>query len=225
MIFFSFLIFILFSLAIFPQENSSFKLQEGDLIFQDLDCGPLCDAIEKVTAGYNGSKFSHIGLVVPDSTGELVILEAISSGVQLTLVDKFLERSFDKNGNPKAVVGRLKINFRILIPGLVKEAKSYLGKPYDNIYVINNDSYYCSELIYLSSKKANNGYPLFELYPMTFKDPEMSNFYPAWVDYYKNLNEKIPEGEPGINPGGISLSDKIEIVHIYGYPDGWNQKP
>ena len=212
--------FILFNLIVFPQKNSSFNLQEGDMIFQDLDCGPLCDAIEKVTEGYNGSKFSHIGLVVQDSTGKLVILEAISSGVQLTPVDKFLNRSLDKNGNPKAIVGRLKTNFWVLIPSLVKEAKSYLGKSYDNVYMINNDSYYCSELIYLSSKKANDDNPFFELRPMTFKDPETNNFYPAWVDYYKDLNEKIPEGEPGINPGGISLSDKIEIVYIYGFPDG-----
>jgi hypothetical protein len=220
-----FFVFILFSLAVLPQENSSFKLQEGDLIFQDLDCGPLCDAIEKVTEGYNGSEFSHIGLVVPDSSGELVILEAISSGVQLTPVNKFLNRSSDKNGNPKAVVGRLKKNFQVLIPRFVKEAKFYLGKPYDNIYIITNDSYYCSELIYLSSMKANNDNPLFELHPMTFKNPQTNNFDPAWVDYYKDLNEKIPEGKPGINPGGISLSDKIEIVHIYGYPDDWNKKP
>jgi len=214
---------ILFSLAVFPQENPSFRLQEGDLIFQDLDCGPLCDAIEKVTKGYNGSKFSHIGLIVPDSSGELVVLEAISSGVQLTPLNKFLSRSFDKNGNPKAIVGRLKTKFHILIPRFIKEAKSYLGKPYDSIFVINNDSYYCSELIYLSSMKANSGNPLFELHPMTFKDPDTNDFYPEWVDYYEDINEKIPEGEPGINPGGISLSDNIEIVHIYGYPDGWKQ--
>ena len=25
------------------------ELQDGDLLFQNIDCGPLCDAIEKVT--------------------------------------------------------------------------------------------------------------------------------------------------------------------------------
>jgi len=59
------------------------------------------------------------------------------------------------------------------------------------------------------------------LKPMTFKDLDTGNFNPVWVEYYKNLNVKIPEGKLGINPGGISLSDKIDIVHIYGYPNGW----
>ena len=29
----------------------SFTFQEGDIFFQDLDCGPPCDAIEAVTQG------------------------------------------------------------------------------------------------------------------------------------------------------------------------------
>jgi hypothetical protein len=39
-------------------------LKEGDLLFQDLDSSPLCDAIELVTPGYNDANFSHIGLIV-----------------------------------------------------------------------------------------------------------------------------------------------------------------
>jgi len=30
-------------------DYSKFKLQSGDLLFQDGDCGPFCEAIEKVT--------------------------------------------------------------------------------------------------------------------------------------------------------------------------------
>ena len=44
--------------------TNNFKLQEGDLLFQDLDSSPICDAIELVTPGYHGSNFSHIGLIV-----------------------------------------------------------------------------------------------------------------------------------------------------------------
>jgi len=45
------------------KQNHGFVLQPGDLLFQDLDCGPLCDAIEKVTTGYQGANFSHVGIV------------------------------------------------------------------------------------------------------------------------------------------------------------------
>jgi hypothetical protein len=44
---------------------------------------------------------------------------------------------------------------------------------------------------------------------MTFKQPQDSSFFPVWIDYYKQLSMEIPEGQPGINPGGISRSDKI----------------
>jgi len=201
--------------------QKDFQLEEGDLIFQDLDCGPLCDAIEKVTGGFNGANFSHIGLVVKDSSNQLAVLEAIGDKVQTTTLDKFLNRSFDMNGNPKAIVGRLKPEYKDIVSKFVEDAKTYLGKPYDDVYVMDNDSLYCSEMIYLAALKANNGTPLFLLKPMTFKDLDTGNFNPVWVEYYKNLNVKIPEGKLGINPGGISLSDKIDIVHIYGYPNGW----
>ena len=47
-----------------------------------------------------------------------------------------------------------------------------------------------------------------------FKDPQTDAFFPAWVEYYEELGQKIPEGELGLNPGSISRSDKIEILDI-----------
>jgi hypothetical protein len=50
---------------------------------------------------------------------------------------------------------------------------------------------------------------------MTFKDPSTGKTFPAWVDYYSELHTAIPEGQPGCNPGGISSSDKIEILKSF----------
>ena len=36
-----------------------------------------------------------------------------------------------------------------------------------------------------------------------------------WIDYFNKLNIPIPENQPGINPGGISLSKKIDIIYNY----------
>ena len=44
-------------------KRNSFQLRPGDLLFQDLDAGPLCDAIEKVTTGYRGANLTHVGVV------------------------------------------------------------------------------------------------------------------------------------------------------------------
>ena len=41
----------------------------------------------------------------------------------------------------------------------------------------------------------------------------------AWKEYYSKLNMNIPENQLGINPGIMSISDKIEIVHTYGIPE------
>ena len=200
-------------------QKDTFHLKEGDLLFQDSDCGPFCEAVEKVTFGINNAKFSHIGLVVKNQKGDLVVLEAISKGVIETPIDSFLNRSFDAENNPKVVVGRLKPHYSYLVEAAVNSAFGRIGKPYDEIFDLQNDKYYCSELIYFAFKEANNDQALFQLQPMTFNDPDTQKPFPVWVVYYKNLGEPIPEGQPGLNPGGISRSIYLDIVYYYGKPD------
>ena len=207
--------YLLFTILISCTKN--FKLQEGDLLFQDLDSSPLCDAIELVTPGYNGANFSHIGLVVLDND-TLKVLEAIPPKVMITNLDDFINRSFDKNGNPKVIVGRLKKEFTHSISNAVSYSKSKLEITYDEVFLINNETYYCSELIY----EAFLNDSIFELKPMTFLHPKTKDTLKVWKEYYSDLNTNIPEGNPGINPGIMSLSNKIEMVHFYGIPDGLN---
>ena len=194
---------------------SNFQLQEGDLLFQDLDSSPLCDAIELVTPGYNDANFSHIGFIVSDD-GKLKVLEAIPPKVILTELENFLSRSKDKDGNPKVIVGRLKKEYKNTIPKAVEFAYKKIGVDYDDVFLINNNSYYCSELLYEAFSKDS----IFQLQAMTFLHPESGDTLQTWKDYYAELGVKIPENELGINPGIMSLSKKIEIVHIYGIPDG-----
>lgn len=199
--------------------SGDFTLEQGDLLFQDSDCGPLCDAIEQVTTGYGGSCFSHIGVVTIDDDGNFAVIEAISNGVEITPLQFFLSRSFDSRRRPKVVVGRLKKPYQSLIPSALEEALKLKGKPYDKVFAIGNESYYCSELIYEIFLRANNNEPVFELQPMTFKSPGTESTFPAWQDYFSELGVPIPEGQPGINPGGISRSHAVEIIHEYGTPD------
>jgi hypothetical protein len=203
------------------QKGKGFALQEGDLLFQDLDCGPLCDAIEKVTTGYRGAGFSHVGIAAKDADGSFVVIESSSSGVTSTPLQTFLNSSLDTQGRPKVVVGRLKPVFRRLIPLAIKEAVALKGNPYDRVFAINNDSFYCSELIYEIFLRANNDRPVFALQPMTFKDLDTGTTLPAWEQYFSELGVSVPEGEPGINPGGISCSPVLSIIYSYGIPNGW----
>lgn len=190
-----------------------FQLQAGDLLFQDLDCGSMCDAIESVTQGYDKANFSHVGIAV-EIADAFYVLEAISVGVTLTPIEKFLARGLDTKGNPKVMVGRLKSDYQSLIKPAIHRGMTYLGKEYDGVFDIENDQYYCSELVYEAFKIENKS--IFKLYPMTFKPIGLKGFFPVWVDYYKGLNLAIPEGEAGLNPGGVSRSSYLEVVHWYG---------
>jgi hypothetical protein len=198
--------------------NRNFALQPGDLLFQDSDLGPLCDAIEKVTTGFQGANFSHVGIVAKDDSGNLVVIEAVSNGVVATPLRTFLGRSFDARHQPKVVVGRVKEPYRHLIPSALKEGLALKGKPYDKVFAIDNEAYYCSELIYEIFLRANANKPVFKLQPMTYKDPDTGEMLTVWEDYFSKLGVSIPEGKPGINPGGISRSRFLTIIYAYGNP-------
>ncbi len=198
--------------------NRNFALQPGDLLFQDSDLGPLCDAIEKVTTGFQGANFSHVGIVAKDDSGKFTVIEAVSNGVVVTPLRAFLGRSFDARHQPKVVVGRVKKPYRHLIPRALKEGLALKGKPYDKVFAIDNEAYYCSELIYEIFLRANANKPVFKLQPMTYKDPDTGEMLTAWEDYFSKLGVSIPEGQPGINPGGISCSRFLTMIYAYGNP-------
>ncbi|MCC6696059.1 MAG: hypothetical protein IT365_10565 [Candidatus Hydrogenedentes bacterium] len=202
----------------------AFAPQPGDLLFQDLDCGPLCDAIETVTQGVDGAHFSHVGIVSRTDGREPLVIEAVSAGVRETTLSEFLARSKDAAGNPKVLVGRLDDTHRPLIPEALRVANSFLNAPYDGVYAIDNSSLYCSELVYEAFRQANENRPVFALHPMTFKDPQTGEFFPPWVEYYASLGVSIPEGQPGLNPGSISREPVVQVVHAYGRPEGWQRK-
>ncbi len=199
-------LFLLITVGGYCQTINPDSLKDGDLIFQDMDCGPLCDAIEAVTEGYNGNDFSHMGMVYYRND-TIYIMEAAGKAVRLSTLN-----DFSKNTVKPMYVGRLKKEHQNLIQGATAFALQQLGTPYDDEYVYNNGKYYCSELIYDAFLFANGGKPFFRLYPMTYKQPGTKEFFPAWVEYYKAINKEIPEGKPGCNPGGISTSDKIDII-------------
>lgn len=191
--------------VVFSQEQKT-KLESGDLIFQDLDCGDMCDAIEAVTTGFDGHSFSHVGLV--KRMGKTVmVIEAIGGRVHMVPVDSFTRRTTNK-----MYVGRVKKPYTRLIRKAVDYAAKQVGTPYDDAFIYNNGKYYCSELIYDAFLYANHDKPFFTLEPMTFKKPGSDEYFPVWKAYYEKLGIPVPEGEPGCNPGGLSRSDKLFIV-------------
>ncbi len=209
LVFFTF--FLLNISIIFAQKTPTYQPKAGDFLLQDLDCGGLCDAIEKVTPGLGGKHFSHIGLVckINDS---LYVVEAIGVDVHLTKVENFISRNKTAEGKPKIVVMRLKDENAVFFQKATLFCLEKLGTPYDDTFIYDNGKYYCSELLYDAFKYANNNKPFFEMQPMTYCDPQTKQTFPAWTEYYKSLQFEIPEGKLGCNPGSIANSPKLKFI-------------
>ena len=203
--------------------SEPFHFEVGDILFQDLDCGPLCDAIEAVTQGAHGASLSHVAIVSRVQDGDVWVIEAYAQGVVEVPVQQLLSRSHDAQGQPKVLVGRLRPPLRHLISPAIQAARKRLGMPYDEAFMMNNGAYYCSELLYDIFVEANAGQAVFELQPMTFRKPGSSYPHQVWQAYFEKRKEPVPEGKPGLNPGGMSRSSAIRIVSALGAPAGWRR--
>jgi len=187
------------------------ELKLGDFLFQNLDNTELSESIENATSNKEDFQISHMGIVVFEKTG-IFVIEAFDS-VQKTPLALFLKRSVYSNGKPKVIVGRLKKEYQYSIDSSIDRVCGLLGKPYDKEFKLNNDKYYCSELVYESFLTKNNK-PIFSVKPMSFINKSTGKMDKAWIDYYAKLNCKIPEGELGNNPADYAKSDVVEIVPI-----------
>ncbi len=187
-------------------------LQHGDLLFNVVS--PSRDGIAKaivtVTEGVDLQQVSHVAIVCKEADGKFYALEATTRhGVCLTPIDSFLLHSdHSPEGLPLLLLGRLKDPSHVAAS--VEKAKTYLGRPYDFQYEPSDSAIYCSELVHYSYF-SSTGEMLFPQQPMSFHD-QTGQVTQFWKDYYQQWNMAVPEGEPGTNPGGISRSDKINII-------------
>lgn len=118
-------------------------LQSGDIVFQT-------SGSNQSTAIMWASKslYSHVGIVEIDGNKKYVI-EAISK-VSRTPLNKWIKRGR---------LGRYSV-FRYQNldsnkqSNIVKEAKSFLGRPYDIYFTSKNKEIYCSELVDLAFEKS-----------------------------------------------------------------------
>lgn len=193
--------------------------EHGDLLFTQI--GSDQNAISAVTEGYRGARVNHVGIALKNPRGTF-ILEAFYPEVRVTHIDVFLRRSNDQAGNPRFMVGRLLDNHHHLIKPAINFGLSKRDTPYDTLYLTDEGALYCSELLVDMFKAANNGTPFFPERPMSFRDKITGEILPAWVEYYAKFGMKVPEGEPGSNPGDISKDPSLRIVLAQGKITGYN---
>lgn len=202
---------ILFIILIFLSActPSNHILKEGDLLFKDTQNNAISSAIKEVTSNDDKPSFSHVGVLFRENE-QWVVLEAVpEQGVRIVTLDTFQAPA--KGEVVRVFVGRIKEEYPFDLEKLIDYGKKQLGKPYDDAFGWTDESYYCSELVYKMFLNAGQT-KAFETNAMTFKG-ENGQTLPTWQIYYQKLGVKIPEGEIGINPNGMSRSDAIELFY------------
>lgn len=205
--FFRLLIISTFLIVLSGCRNSvSSGLKNGDLLFVTAKEAGLSGAINNVTQKQKNAAFDHIGILQKDKSGIFVLHAAPKGGSQKQSLKDFLKDQSEDG--QKVVIYRLKPQFQKNIPDAIEKAHSMLGKPYNFNYILDENSYYCSDFIERAFRKNK----IFKLEPMTFIDPKTGKINTFWEEFYAKKNLKVPEGEPGCNPNGLAASDKIERI-------------
>ena len=203
-------------------------LRNGDLLFVVNGQG---NNITDVTDGVDGLGIDHIAVF---SDGNVV--EAIPEyGVVENPLDSFLVRLSDRES---VLVGRIE---GVDVEESVANARKFLGRPYDDIFMPSDSAIYCSELVQksfvfkdrlkerdhnvkgmavvrddvkdMNPKVTGSGdkHFVFCTIPMSFHD-SAGRVTEFWTKFYEARGLTVPEGEPGTNPGQLSRDPNVRIL-------------
>lgn len=203
-------------------------LRGGDLLFVVNGQG---NNITDVTDGVDGLGIDHIAVF---SDGN--VIEAIPEyGVVENPLDSFLVRLSDRES---VLVGRIE---GVDVEESVANARKFLGRPYDDIFMPSDSAIYCSELVQksfvfkdrlkerdhnvkgmavvrddvkdMNPKVTGSGdkHFVFGTIPMSFHD-STGNVTEFWTKFYSARGLAVPEGEPGTNPGQLSRDPNVKIL-------------
>ena len=190
--------------SITEKEIISLKnIQNGDLIFVGAQTEELSGAINRVTKINDETNFDHVGLIEKTADSIFVLHAAPMGGSQREEIHHFYTSQSEKNN--KIVIYRLQKEYQSTISHAIKKAKTMLGKPYNWLYILNDDELYCSDFV----ERAFRDDKVFELIPMNFKNKETGIIDNFWIDFYRKKGKEVPQDEPGTNPNQLATSDKL----------------
>ncbi|WP_126944687.1 YiiX/YebB-like N1pC/P60 family cysteine hydrolase [Xanthomonas sp. BRIP62409] len=199
------LLLAVLALALLPATSIAVQLQDGDLLFVTAARTGLSGAIDDATAKQDAPSFDHVALLAHDGT-EQVLLHADEQGSRQQPLQAFVE---DANTRHRQIhVYRLTEEQRSAIPGAIAQARRMLGKPYNQTYVQDDNSYYCSDFI----ERAFRAHQVFALQPMNFRNPQTGQVSPYWTDFYRSKGMAVPQGLPGTNPNDMAKSAALRVV-------------
>lgn len=173
--------------------------QDGDLLFQSLPHSRLVNAIE----GGTQSPYSHCGIVAQEN-GEWVVYEAYRN-VEATPLRQFVFRG----RNHGFAAYRLNSTNQKFVAATLQHVKSFLGRPYDSRYRMDDENIYCSELIFKAYRKAS-GRLLGTL--VRLQDLNWQPFRKTIEHYEKG---PVPLNREMITPRHMAEDPQVECVFAY----------
>jgi hypothetical protein len=168
------------------------RIQEGDVVFQDIDCGVRCALIREVTQ----SRYAHVGIVLNDR-GALRVWEAYEPVGSIDLVD-WIHRGIGER------VAIYRFRSRFPLAAMASAIRSFAGRPYDGDYQWDDERIYCSELI---AKAANQvqGSPIFVPKPIGDLGPH--------AELIKRMSHgRLTEKTVLVSPLDLTRSSSLEML-------------
>ena len=191
--------------GLWPAMATAVELHEGDLLFVTAGRSSLSAAIDDATGKRCAPSFDHVALVASAPQG-WDVLHADEQGSRRQALAEF--RQDARARQRQIVVYRLRAPWRHTIADAVATARTLLGKPYNASYVLNEDSYYCSDFI----ERAFRAHHVFKLQPMNFRNPQTGGIAQHWVDLYRGMGMEVPQGLPGTNPNDMSAAPVLQRI-------------
>lgn len=129
-----------------PDLSTLPKLQTGDLVFQTHRSSQTLGIM-----GGTSSLYTHVGIIEKSRDGSYKVIEAVGP-VLKTPFEQWIKHGFG---------GRITIKRYPTLTlqqklGIIREAESYLGRPYDIYFLFDKESIYCSELAYYAFDEGAN---------------------------------------------------------------------
>ena len=202
-----FILFVGLSFSCSTQKTiSETRLQNGDLIFVEAKQENLSGAINRVTQRSKTENFDHIGIIEISEDGIFILHASSKQGSNRQPFNEFYEKNSESN--QQMIVYRLKKAYRNSVEPAIAKAKTLLGKPYNWSYVLNEESYYCSDFV----ERAFRESLIFEHIPMNFKNLKTNGIDDFWTDFYQKIEMEVPQDKPGTNPNQLASSKKLSRI-------------
>ncbi|XUP37546.1 YiiX/YebB-like N1pC/P60 family cysteine hydrolase (plasmid) [Xanthomonas axonopodis pv. vasculorum] len=196
---------LLMLIALLPATALALKVHDGDLLFVTAAHTGLSGAIDGATGVQGQPSFDHVALVA-HAGDAAVVLHADEHGSHEQPLQAFIDEATAKQR--QIVVYRLGRAHRPAIPDAIAQARRMLGKPYNDTYVQDDNSYYCSDFI----ERAFRAHHVIALQPMNFRNLQTGKISPYWIDFYRSKGMPVPQGMPGTNPNDMAKAPALSVI-------------